>query len=240
MSEDPDGISRRVNAKDDSPSENQRCEAPLVNHRAKQGGDPEGTSPEGDQRGEASMENQQGEALVVNAKDDSPSENRLAAGPSVMWEALLLRAGCGERVIAHARAVTALALSFTRNTFADRDLVEAGAMLHDIGRGTTHGIAHAQRGADMARSYGLDPAIVAIIERHLGAGLTADEGSLVRLSPRDCMPVTLEERIVANADNLVHGNKAGSIERTLWGAPYLKRRIRRRIYRLWLEMEGFR
>jgi uncharacterized protein len=183
------------------------------NHRAERGGDP---------GGEASSESRQGETLWAT------------------WETLLLNAGCDGRVIAHAKAVTALALSFTGSPLVDRDLVLAGAMLHDIGRSTTHGISHAQQGAAIARSYGLDPAIVSIIERHIGAGLTADECTLAGLIPKDCVPVTLAEKIVANADNLVHGHHAGTIERTLWGAFRLKKRSRRRIYRLWLGMEGFR
>jgi uncharacterized protein len=158
----------------------------------------------------------------------------------VKWEALLLRAGCGRQVIAHARAVARLSLLFAKNPVVDRDLVFAGAMLHDIGRGTTHGIDHAQRGAALGRSLGLDPAIVSIIERHIGAGMIADECSLAGLLPRDCVPVTLEEKIVANADNLVHGDRPGCIEGTLGGAFRLKRRIRRRIYRLYLEMECLR
>ena len=158
----------------------------------------------------------------------------------VNWEPLLVRAGCGRRVIAHAKVVTELALQFTGSPLVNRDLVRAGAMLHDIGRGVTHGIDHAQRGAALAGSLGLDEGIVSIIERHIGAGLTADECSLAGLIPRDCMPETIEEKIVANADNLVHGSKAGTIEGTLEGASRLKRRIRRRIYHLYLEVESFR
>ena len=170
----------------------------------------------------------------------SPGENQQAEGLMVKWEALLARAGCGEPVIAHARAVTALALEFAENPVVDRDLVLAGAMLHDIGRGTSHGIDHAQRGAALARSLGVDPSVVSIIERHIGAGLTADECSVERLLPRDCMPRTIEEKIVADADNLIHWKRPGSIERTLGGSLRLKRRIRSRIYRLYLEMECFR
>ena len=188
----------------------------------------------------SASENRQAEGLVVNPEGLSPRGNRQGEALVVTWEELLARAGCDSRVIAHARAVTALALCFTGSPLADRELVRAGAMLHDIGRGSTHGVAHAQRGAEVARSFGLDPAIVAIIERHIGAGLTADECSLVRLVPRDCVPATLEEKIVANADNLVHGSRVASIEDTLGGAIGLKKRIRRRIYRLYLEMEAFR
>jgi uncharacterized protein len=156
------------------------------------------------------------------------------------WEQLLLREGCGPSVVAHAGAVTDLALRFSESPVVNRDLVRAGAMLHDIGRGRTHGIGHAQRGADRARGLGLDPSIVSIIERHIGAGMTADECSLERLIPRDCIPMTIEEKIVANADNLVRGDQPGAIEGTLAAGIRLKRRIRRRICRLYLEMECLR
>jgi uncharacterized protein len=193
--------------------------------------DPEGISP---------GESQQAEGLVVNAKGDSPGENRQGEALLVTWEPLLARAGCGRPLIGHARAVTELALRFTGSPLVNRDLVRAGAMLHDIGRCTTHGINHAQQGAALARSLGLDERIVSIIERHIGAGMTADECSLERLVPKDLLPETIEEKIVANADNLVHGDRPGTIEGTLEGAIRLKRKVRRRIYRLYLEMESFR
>jgi len=170
----------------------------------------------------------------------SPGESQQAEGLVVKWETLLARAGCGRPVIAHARAVTDLAHRFASSPLVNRDLLLAGALLHDIGRGVTHGIDHAQRGASLARSLALDERIVSIIERHIGAGMTADECSLERLVPRDCIPETVEEKIVANADNLIHGDRPGTIEETLGGAFRLKRRIRKRIYRLYLEMESFR
>ena len=156
------------------------------------------------------------------------------------WEPLLARAGCRRLVLSHAKAVSDLALQFASSPLVNRDLVLAGAMLHDIGRGVTHGIDHAQRGAALARALDLDERIISIIERHIGAGMTADECSLERLIPRDCMPETVEEKIVANADNLVHEDRPGTIEGTIGGAFRLKRRVRKRIYRLYLEMECFR
>ena len=187
--------------------------SPRERRRAEGGGEPEGRSPKGE-----------------------PTDRR-AVGD---WESLLVRAGCGKRVIAHTKAVASLALLFTDSPVVDRDLVLAGAMLHDIGRGVTHGVDHAQRGAALAASFGVDPAIIAIIERHIGAGLTADECSLEGLAPRDCLPVTIEEKIVANADNLVSGERVVPIEDTLEGAIRLRKRIRRRIYRLSCEMECLR
>jgi uncharacterized protein len=192
--------------------------------------DPEGISP---------GESRQAEGLVVNAREEARARTTEQSEVE-KWEVLLARAGCAPSVIAHARAVTGLALRFTESPPVKRDCVLAGAMLHDIGRGVTHGIGHAQRGAALARSFALDERIVNIIERHIGAGLTADECSLARLIPRDCVPFTVEEKIVANADNLIHGNQPGTIEGTLEGAFRLKRRIRRRIYHLYLEMESFR
>ncbi len=193
--------------------------------------DPEGIDP---------REDQQAKGLVVNPKDDSPSENQRREALVVRWEELLVRAGCDRSVIAHARAVTSLALAFSESPVVDRDLVLAGAMLHDIGRGRTHGIGHAQQGADLARSLGIAHPVVAIIEKHIGAGLTPDECTLEGLFARDCVPRTIEEKIVANADNQVQGSRPGSIEGTLAGSIRLKKRVRRRICRLSLEMESLR
>ncbi|KUK61835.1 MAG: Uncharacterized protein XE10_1188 [Methanoculleus marisnigri] len=148
---------------------------------------------------------------------------------------LLRRAGCTEGVIAHCRAVRDLALAY-----ASDPLVEAGALLHDIGRGVTHDLHHAEAGGAICRSFGLDKAIVAIVERHIGAGLTADECSLLGLVPRDCMPRTLEEKIVAHADNLVKGTRIITIEERLGDAIALPVRQRKRICRLGLEVELFR
>jgi len=154
--------------------------------------------------------------------------------------ALLRRAGCSEGVIAHCRAVRDLALDFTSDPIVDRDLVEVGALLHDIGRGVTHDLHHAQVGGEICRSLGLDEAVASIVERHIGAGLTADECSLLGLAPRDCVPRTIEEKIVAHADNLVKGGRVITLEERLARLIDLPRKQRMRIYRLALEVELFR
>ncbi|NLA38083.1 MAG: HDIG domain-containing protein [Methanomicrobiales archaeon] len=154
--------------------------------------------------------------------------------------ALLERAGCSGSVIAHCRVVRDLALNYASDPIVDRDLVEAGALLHDIGRGVTHDLRHAEVGGEICRSFGLDDAVVAIVERHIGAGLTADECSLLGLAPRDCMPRTIEEKIVAHADNLVKGTRVITLEERLAHSIILPRRNRKRIYRLALEVEAFR
>ncbi len=155
--------------------------------------------------------------------------------------ALLVRAGCSEDVIAHCRVVRDLALTYTSDPMiVDRDLVEAGALLHDIGRGVTHDLRHAQVGGEICRSLGLGDAVVSIVERHIGAGLTADECSLLGLAPRDCVPRTIEEKIVAHTDNLVKGGRVITLEERLARLIDLPRKQRMRIYRLALEVELFR
>ena len=157
------------------------------------------------------------------------------------YDQTLLTAGCSRRVIEHCHRVRELALSFCDHSgVADRELVNAGALLHDIGRGLSHSISHAQAGAAWCREHGIPKNVVRIVERHTGAGLTADECTLLRLLPVDCVPKTIEEKIVANADNLVKGRHEVSIYDRLGTSLYLSRKVRRRIYRLWLEAEQFR
>jgi len=88
-----------------------------------------------------------------------------------------------------------------------RKLVLAGALLHDVGRAISHGMDHAIEGAKMLRNDGFDERIVRIVERHIGAGLTAEEAKSFGLPAKDYIPETLEEKIVALADNLVSDRK---------------------------------
>jgi len=78
-------------------------------------------------------------------------------------------------------------------------------MLHDVGRTITNGIEHAYLGADLLRDLDVDEKICLITERHIGAGITPDEAKSLGLPKRNYIPETLEEKIVAHADNLVHG-----------------------------------
>lgn len=137
--------------------------------------------------------------------------------------ALLIESGCSSDVIGHVRAVAELAkkiaLDIKKTSESkgtpieiDIDLVYSGALLHDIGRSRTHGIDHAIEGARLAREKGLDERLVKIIERHIGAGITKEEAVSFGLPLKDYVPVTLEEKIVAHADNLTFGKNIGTIE----------------------------
>lgn len=128
--------------------------------------------------------------------------------------AFLVFSGCSPDVIEHCKAVAKYAREIALNIREkgdpiniDINAVFAGALLHDIGRSKTHGIGHAVVGARIAMDNGLDDKIVKIIERHIGAGIPKEEASGLGLPEKDYLPVTIEEKIVAHADNLISDNK---------------------------------
>ncbi|MFW3145242.1 MAG: HDIG domain-containing metalloprotein [Thermoplasmatota archaeon] len=125
---------------------------------------------------------------------------------------LLRSMGCSELVITHVKAVRDLGMEMIetakrehpdRNLDVDEELLEAGLLLHDLGRSATHSIRHITHGARMARELGLDERIVSMVHNHIGAGVTAEEAAALGLEMEDHIPLTLMERIVCHADNLV-------------------------------------
>jgi len=126
--------------------------------------------------------------------------------------ALLKENGCSDEVIRHCKAVRDVAVKMAQKAHADIKLVEAGALLHDIGRSKTHGIFHGVEGAKIAKKLNLPEIIVHIIERHLGAGITLETAKQLGLPPKDYAPQTLEEKIVCHADNLIDNCQRRPIE----------------------------
>jgi uncharacterized protein len=122
---------------------------------------------------------------------------------------VLVRAGCSPDVIAHCEKVSAKAseLAAKATVSMDRELVRQGGLLHDIGRSSTHGIEHALVGAVIAKRLGFSDQLVNIIERHIGAGITASEAARLGLPPKDYLPLSREEKIVSYADNLISGTR---------------------------------
>lgn len=121
---------------------------------------------------------------------------------------LLMEAGCKRRVVIHCCTVEAVAKEIvSRVKGADPDLVAAGALLHDIGRSVDHSIMHAYIGSQIVQAHGLPQSIVDIVRKHTGAGLDAEDVEELGLPDADYMPRTLEEKIVAHADNMVSDNK---------------------------------
>jgi len=117
--------------------------------------------------------------------------------------------------ITHVERVTEKALAVCdRNPHlgADRDLVEAAAMLHDIGicrvfapeigcYGDAPYVRHGILGAEIVRQEGWD-AIAPFCENHIGVGITEADVVNYRLAlpRRDMFPQTVEQKIVAFAD----------------------------------------
>ena len=97
----------------------------------------------------------------------------------------------------------------------DLRLVESGALLHDLGRGQTHGIEHGAVGGQMARQLGMPMELAHIIERHVGAGLSQEEARRNKLPRGSYIPETLEEKIVCYADKLIEGAHEVGIDSTI-------------------------
>ena len=118
-----------------------------------------------------------------------------------------------ENVIEHSKAVYKKAMVIAANfKNADKDLIKKGALLHDIGRSKTHGISHAVEGAKIVKQYGYPEEVQNIVERHIGAGITEEESVKLGLPKKSYIPQTIEEKIVAHADNLHSGTKDVDID----------------------------
>ena len=113
---------------------------------------------------------------------------------------------------------------------ADLRLIEAGAMLHDIGiylthapgihcQGTAPYLMHGSLGARILRAEGHE-ALARICERHTGTGLTrqviAQRG--LPMPDQDLLPETIEEQIICYADKFYsksHLERERSIAQTI-------------------------
>lgn len=109
----------------------------------------------------------------------------------------------------------------------DREILEAGAMLHDIGifmtdapgilcHGTDPYIRHGYDGGQLLRSEGY-PQLARICERHTGTGLTRTqiEAQHLPLPDMDFQPETLEEQVICYADKFFsksHPDRVRTVE----------------------------
>jgi uncharacterized protein (TIGR00295 family) len=111
-------------------------------------------------------------------------------------------------------------------------LVEAGALLHDLGRSKTHTVDHAVVGAEMAQSEGLPASVVKIIKRHVGGGITDKEADELGWPKDVYVPQRLEEKIVSYADKLIEQSRIAPVESTIdqlqcEGKPEAAERVRK-------------
>jgi len=109
----------------------------------------------------------------------------------------------------------ALEIAHRQPDRVDEELVYQAALLHDLGRARSQGIDHAVIGGELARRCRLDAKVIRIIERHIGAGIPAAEAKHLGLPAVDFVPETMEEKIVAHADNLIDGLQRTSLEEAI-------------------------
>ncbi len=129
---------------------------------------------------------------------------------------ILRKNNCPPSVIRHCEAVARLAMDIARKLEKrgqqiDLNLVEVGALLHDIGRSKSHGVDHGLIGAKIAESEGLPDSVVRIIKRHVGGGIPDQEADLFGWPKDVYVPLTLEEKIVSYADKRIDKSKRVSI-----------------------------
>ncbi len=123
---------------------------------------------------------------------------------------VLRRAGANSAVVAHCLVTSFVAYELVKSAkelglSVDEDLAVKAALLHDVGRAFTRGVAHAVRGAEYLKGLGYSKEILLAVERHVGAGITEEQAAQLGLPKRAYVPQTLEEKIVSFADKLVEG-----------------------------------
>jgi uncharacterized protein len=94
----------------------------------------------------------------------------------------------------------------------DINLIEIGALLHDIGRTKTHGFKHALIGGKILKQKGFSNRLARICETHILGGLDKEDAKKVGLPEKDYLPLTLEEKIICLADKHMAGTREVSIQ----------------------------
>ncbi len=144
---------------------------------------------------------------------------------------LFVKYKLSKNVVAHSRKVAKIALrvasELMRNGYVvDLELVERGALLHDIGRSVTHGLEHGYFGGKIARKGGGGEEVARVVERHVLGGLSREEAGRMGLPARDFIPETIEEKIVCYADKFSDKNKIARIEKRLGSDAAFRRMMK--------------
>ncbi|WP_421078374.1 TIGR00295 family protein [Methanothermococcus sp. Ax23] len=145
------------------------------------------------------------------------SNNSPFNSPEFKKSYALLSKLCEKNVVMHCLAVSVYTYELglkikNKGHNINLELAVIGALLHDIGRCKTHGIEHGIEGGKILRKYNFNEELALIAERHIGAGIPKNEAVELGLPPRDYIPLTLEEKLVAHCDNLISGTKRVDID----------------------------
>ena len=135
-------------------------------------------------------------------------------------------------VLKHSKKVQEMAFRIAKKIEGvDLEFVKISALLHDIGRFSSPStIRHGVVGGEILRKEGYEK-LAQLTERHLGIGITKEDiiNQKLDLPEKDFVPITIEEKIVAYADNLVFGDKEGTIQEVMdrfrkeFGEAYVKK-----------------
>ena len=157
---------------------------------------------------------------------------------------LLREKKCSPQIIDHCIAVAEIGIKIAnklqrKGLKINVELVEVGALLHDIGRSKNQTVDHAIIGAQIAQSIGFPEPLIRIIKRHVGAGITEEEVKLIGWPKDVYVPQTLEEKIVSYADKLISESKLIPIETEINRLQNEgKKEAAERIRKLHLEIEN--
>lgn len=140
---------------------------------------------------------------------------------------ILKDAEATQELIDHSEAVCKLAMAIGELIMGtNMELVEAGALLHDVGRTKSQEIDHAVVGSEMAAELELHEDLQKIILNHIGAGITEEDAEELGLPEGSYIPQSVEEKIVAHADNLIDNAERRPVE------EYIKEFIENEDYRI--------
>jgi tRNA (cytidine56-2'-O)-methyltransferase len=125
---------------------------------------------------------------------------------------LLEKYGADDRLKRHLIMCSRVALTTAKGCDVDERLLEAGALLHDIGRTVTQSIFHGVEGYKILKREGMDESLARFCSTHVGAGLLKSTARKLKLPDQDYIPRTTEEKIVCNSDTLLKGDKVVRID----------------------------
>lgn len=127
------------------------------------------------------------EKEVIRAGEDATREVGVMGLPrelSHLLGELKFRTSYGQNVLLHSIEMTHIAGMIATEIGADLNVAKTATLLHDIGKAVTHKIEgkHAEIGAELAKKYGLDDAIVhAIAAHHNDVEPTTPEALIVKI-----------------------------------------------------------
>lgn len=149
---------------------------------------------------------------------------------------LLKKYGADSRLMKHSIMCSRVALKISEGCISNKRLIEAGALLHDVGKTVTMGISHGVEGYKILKREGIDDAVARFCSTHVGAGLLKRTAKKYKLPDMDYIPRTIEEKIVCDSDTLLKGGEVVPISETI--RDYERKGLKTEVPRL-LRLDGY-